>query len=237
MASKVLEMGKKAAPPRDGSSPQHRLFLIDDHAVMREGLRALLQSEHDLTICGEADTARAARIELGKMKPDLAIIDISLPGSDGLELIKNLKAQYPNMRMMVLSMHAEELYAERALRAGALGYIMKHAPVKQLLGAIRTVLRNEVYLSPQLSSRMLTSLASRKEKSKSAFEQLSDRELEILRLFGEGLSTREVATSLTISSKTVESHRGNIRRKLQLRTGSELIRYAVLNQESLPKRA
>ena len=225
----LREIHPKKGPQREDVPGAHRIFLIDDHTLIRQGLRRLLEDEPSLTICGEADSARIAYAELATAKPDLVLIDISLPGIDGLELIKNLKNQYPDLRMMVLSMHAEELYAERALRAGALGYVMKHAPLNQLMQGIRSVLRGDVYLSPKLSSRLLVSLASRKDKTKTAAELLSDRELEILRLLGSGLTTREVSKSLMISAKTVETHRGNIRRKLQLRTGAELIRYAVIN--------
>lgn len=180
---------------------------------------------------GGVEEARKAITSLGQERPDLVIVDISLPGADGIELIKNIRVQYPEMSVIVLSMHDEALYAERALRAGARGYVMKTAPAEHLLTAIRTVLRNEVHLSENLSSHLLKSLVSQKQRPLRALEQLSDRELEILRLLGQGYTTREIATSLRISAKTVESHRGNIRGKLKLRSGAELTRFALAHRD------
>jgi DNA-binding NarL/FixJ family response regulator len=214
------------------SDQKRRIFLIDDHEVMREGLKRLLQEESDLVVCGEAENSRKAITGLEKALPDLAIVDISMPGASGLELIKNLKARFPDLKMIVLSMHDEALYAERVLRAGASGYVMKHVSTSQLLSAVRAVLREEIYLSAPLSSQLLQSLTGRRTKASDAFDRLSDREFEILRLVGEGYTTREVASSLGISSKTVESHRGNMRQKLKLKTGAELIRFAISHREN-----
>jgi DNA-binding NarL/FixJ family response regulator len=230
-SSAVLRTGKLKASVPESRPEKIRIFLIEDHAVMRDGLRKLLEEEPDLVVCGEAENARSAFAGLEARLPDLAIIDISLPGTNGLELIKNLKARYPQLRMLVLSMHAEGLYAERVLRAGAHGYVMKHAPARQLLEALRTVLKGEVYLSPALSSRLLLSITRQKEDGQSVLKQLSDRELEILRLIGEGYTTREISSSLGISAKTVESHRGNIRQKLHLKNGAELTRFALSHRE------
>jgi DNA-binding NarL/FixJ family response regulator len=206
---------------------KRKIFLIDDHAVLRDGVRRLLDEEEDLQFCGEADNARKTfeRVELDR--PDLVIVDISLPGTNGIELIKNLRARIPDIAILVLSMHDETLYAERALRAGAKGYIMKQASAQQLLTAIRAVLQDEIYLNPALSASLLKSLVSPKQRTANALDLLSDRELEILRLVGEGFTTREVATKLGISVKTVESHRGNIRQKLKLKSGAELMRFAL----------
>src|ERR1700683_1341192 len=206
--------------PTDG---KRRIFLVDDHPVLRDGLRRLLEAQTDFEICGEAESARKVYDRLESTFPELAIIDISMPGPSGLELIKGLKARFPALRMLVLSMHDESLYAERALRAGAKGYVMKQAPTEQLLTAVRRVLKDEIYLSQALSSQLLGSLVSQKVSPGSILKKLSDRELEIVRLIGRGFTTREVARELGISSKTVESHRGNIRRKLCLRSGSELV--------------
>jgi len=211
--------------------PPKRIFLIEDHTLVREGIKRMLADEADLFICGEADSSRGVIDLLDTTNPDLVILDISLPGTDGLELIKDLKAQRADQRMLVLSMHDEELYAERVLRAGAHGYIMKQATHEQLLVAVRTILRGEIYLSPTLSARLLQSIVSSKGKVRNELEKLSDRELEILRLIGKGFTTREVAKSLHISAKTVESHRGNMRQKLKLATGAELTRFAISHRE------
>jgi DNA-binding NarL/FixJ family response regulator len=208
-----------------------RIFLIEDHTLVREGIKRMLTDEGDFLICGEADSARGVMALIAKANPDLVILDISLPGTDGLELIKDLKAQRGDLRMLALSMHDEELYAERVLRAGAHGYIMKQSTHQQLLLAVRTILRGEIYLSPTLSTRLLQSIVANKGHIRNELEKLSDRELEILRLIGNGFTTREVAKSLHISAKTVESHRGNMRQKLKLATGAELIRFAISHRE------
>jgi DNA-binding NarL/FixJ family response regulator len=213
---------------------KRRIFLIDDHTVMRDGLKRLLEEENDLTVCGEADCAKKAMAELEKGLPDLAVVDISLPGPNGLELIKSLKARFAPLRMIVLSMHDESLYAERVLRAGAAGYVMKKVSAPQLLNAIRVVLRGDVYLSPSLSSQILKTLASGHKKVEHSVDRLSDREVEVLRLIGEGYTTREVASSLGVSAKTVESHRGNMRQKLGLSTGAKLIRFAISLRQDNP---
>jgi DNA-binding NarL/FixJ family response regulator len=210
---------------------KRKIFLVDDHPVLRDGLRRLLEAETDLQVCGEAENARKAVDRIEATTPELAIIDISLPGPSGIELLKMLKVRFPKLRMLVVSMHDESLYAERALRAGAKGYVMKQAPTEQLLTAIRRVLKDEIYLSQSLSSHLLGTLVSQKSASGPILKKLSDRELEIVRLIGKGFTTGEVAGELGISSKTVESHRGNMRRKLNLKSGSELMRFALAHGE------
>jgi len=210
---------------------KRRIFLVDDHPVLRDGLRRLLEAESDLQVCGEAESSRKAMDRIEAASPELVIIDISLPGPSGIELIKGLKARFPALRMLVLSMHDESLYAERALRAGASGYAMKQAPTEYLLTAVRRVLKDEIYLSQPLSSQLLKSLASQNNKPGSVLEKLSDREMEVVRLIGKGFTTGEVARELGISGKTIESHRGNIRRKLNLRSGPELVRFALAHAE------
>lgn len=222
---------KTASPAIAKSIRKSSIFLIDDHEVVRDGFRHLLEEQGDLMVCGEAENAKKAIAKLEKLAPDLAIVDLSMPGSSGLELIKNLKARFPALKMIVLSMHDEGLYAERVLRAGAGGYVMKHAPTSELIGAVRAVLRDEIYLSASLSSQILQSLTGKRKQAVNAFDRLSDREIEVLRLVGEGYTTREVAASLGVSSKTVESHKGNMRHKLKLKTGAELIRFAISHRE------
>jgi DNA-binding NarL/FixJ family response regulator len=206
---------------------KRRIFLIDDHPVLRDGLRRLLEAESDMEICGEAENAKKALEKMEAASPELAIVDISLPGPSGIELIKTLKARFPELRMLVLSMHDEALYAERALGAGAKGYVMKQAPTESLLAAVRRVLKNEIYLSETVSSQLLGTFVAQKQSPGPLLKKLSDREFEIVRLIGKGFTTGEVSRQLGISSKTVQSHRGNIRRKLNLLSGSELVRFAL----------
>lgn len=196
---------------------------------MRDGLRRLLEAEADLIVGGEAGTAKQALAMIAADQPELVLIDIALPGSDGIELIKTLRVRFPSLLMLVLSMHDEALYAERVLRAGAKGYVMKSSSSEQLMQAVRKVLAGEVYVSPALSSRMLQSMVKGKSEVLGALSRLSDRELEIVHLIGQGLSTSEIAARLGISSKTVESHRGNIRSKLSLKSGAELARFSIAN--------
>ena len=219
--------------PSKATNEVRRIFLIDDHTLFREGLKKMLAEEPDLSICGEAANAREVSQRIDGANPDLILVDISLPGIDGLELIKTLQTEHAPVHMLVLSMHPEELYAERVIRAGGCGYIMKHASARDLLSAIRTALRGEIYLSPAASTRLLRSIAVKKADSNSDLHALSDREIEILRLTGQGFTTREIAGSLHISVKTVESHRGNIRRKLTLKTGAELTRFALAHRSDV----
>lgn len=216
-------------PPRTSLPEQRRIFLIDDHSIMREGLRRLLEAERELSVCGEASTAKQALAAIAADQPDLVLIDIALPGADGLELIKTLRARFPMLLMLVLSMHDEALYAERVLRAGAKGYVMKSNSSEQLLEAVRKVLGGEIFVSPALSSQMLQSMVKGRTQALGSLGQLSDRELEIVQLIGQGLSTSEISERLGISSKTVESHRGNIRSKLSLKSGAELVRFSIAN--------
>jgi DNA-binding NarL/FixJ family response regulator len=208
-----------------------RIFLVDDHTILRDGLRRLLEVESDLEVCGEAEMAKKAYDKIDALSPDLVIIDLSLPGVSGIELIKGLKARFPSLRMMVLSMHDEALYAERALRAGAMGYVMKGAPTECLLTAVRRILTGEIYLSQAVSSQLLGSMISQKTSPGPVMKKLSDRELEIVQLIGRGFTTGEISRELGISNKTVESHRGNIRQKLNLRNGAELVRFSLAHAE------
>ena len=220
----------KQFPARLGKS---RIFLIDDHSIIRDGLRRLLETESDLTICGEAESSRQAMSLLPNLSVDLVLIDIALPGTNGVELIKALRAQFPDLVMLVLSMHDEVLYAERALRAGAKGYIMKSQTPEELISAVKKVLRGEIYVSSALSSQLVQSMMIRRSRPLQGLEKLSDRELEIVQLIGQGLSTTEIAERLGISSKTVESHRGNIRLKLSLKSGAELVRFCMANTDGI----
>jgi DNA-binding NarL/FixJ family response regulator len=209
------------------TTTRKRLLILDDHPMMREGLAQLINNENDLTVCGEAGTGQEALDLIAKQKPDLVLADISLPDKSGLEVIKEIQTFNPGLEVLVISMHEESLYAQRVLRAGARGYIMKQEGGKKLMEAIRRVLGGQIYVSEKVSSTLLESFSTPIGKTKSPIEQLSDREFEVLQLLGQGKGTGEIATHLRLSVKTVDAHRANIKRKLNLQTGSELVRYAV----------
>ncbi len=205
-----------------------RVILVDDHPIVRQGLAQLINREPDLTVCGEADTAHAALALLNTVKPDLAIIDVSLEDRSGIELLKDMTLRFPKLPVLLLSMYHESLYAERALHAGARGYIMKQEAPDRVLTAIRTILAGEVYLSEKMGARMLRNLSDRRSGAEtSPIERLSDRELEVFRRIGQGFSTSEIAEQLFLSARTVETHREHIKDKLKLPNKGELLRYAV----------
>jgi DNA-binding NarL/FixJ family response regulator len=208
-----------------------RILIVDDHPMMREGLRQLIEREADLEVCGEAEDAVAALSLAESTSPDIAVVDITLRSSNGLELIKDLHIRAPKTAVLVLSMHDESLYAERVLRAGGRGYIMKQEGGKKIVEAIRRVLSGAVYVSDNISARILDSFSGRTQ-NKSAVESLTDREFEVFQLIGEGLSTTEMADKLHVSVKTIEVHRVNIKAKLNIATAQELIRFAVRWLES-----
>lgn len=216
------------ASKRKNLKPGKRILIVDDHPMMRQGLAQLINHEPDLTVCGEADTASQALEEVTSRRPDLVLLDISLPDKNGLELIKDLHAWSPEVLILVVSMHDEALYAERVLRAGARGYIMKQEGGRILMEAVRRVLSGRVYVSEKMAARILETFSGRRvETLVSPVEQLSDREFEVFQLIGEGKGTRDIAGHLHLSVKTVEVHRANIKAKLNIRTATELLRYAV----------
>lgn len=201
--------------------------------MMREGLAQLIKNERDLAVCGEAGTGQEALQLIQRLKPDLLLADISLPDKNGLEVIKDVQALHPETPILVISMHDEALYAERVLRAGARGYVMKQEGGKKLMLAIRQVLGGRIFVSERMSSRILESFSGRAEPgSRASLENLTDREFEVLQLLGNGKGTREIATQLHLSVKTIDAHRANIKQKLQLKTASELVRFAVRWVES-----
>jgi DNA-binding NarL/FixJ family response regulator len=204
-----------------------RILIADDHPIMREGLAQLVAAEKDLTICGEFEDAASAFSAIPTLKPDLALVDISLKASSGIELLKNIKAAHPRVQVLVLSMHDEALYAERVLRAGASGYIMKQEAPERVLVAIRKVLAGEIYLSEKMSSKLMHQLIGGRTASGSLIDRLSDRELEVFGLIGQGHGTRQIAEELHLSIKTVESHRAHIKEKLNLKNATELVHRAI----------
>ena len=205
-----------------------RVLLVEDHPVVRRGLAALMAEQEDLVVCGEADNAYEGLRAIAQLQPDVVIADISLNGTDGIELTKEIKARYPNLPVLVLSVFDECLYAERALRAGASGYLMKSESAVNLITAVRRVLGGEIYLSDRSASKILAGLVGVKQSPREySIDQLTDRELQVFRCIGQGMNTGEVADFLTISVKTVEAHREHIKRKLNLKRSSDLLRFAI----------
>ncbi len=203
-----------------------RVFLVDDHPIVRRGFQLLLGLEPDCTVCGEADSGPAALERILALKPDVAIVDLSLKASSGLELIKQLRAQSVRTKLLVFTMREESIYAERALRAGADGYVTKEDGTEKAVAAIRTLMQGKRYLSDKLAEKMMNRLAGDGPENETALEILSDRELEVLEMIGNGLGSREIAEKLHLSIKTVESHREHIKTKLGLQRASELVSYA-----------
>jgi DNA-binding NarL/FixJ family response regulator len=210
------------------------VFLVDDHPLVREWLTNLIHQQPDLTVCGEAETASDALEAMTKLKPDVAIIDISLKGGSGIELIKDLKATEAGVAVIVLSMHDESLYAERALRAGARGYIMKREAAKKIIDGIRTVMAGQLCLSEKISTLMTEKfVVGRTDANVSPIEQLSNRELEVFDLIGRGLTTRQIADHLHVGFKTVQAYSARIKEKLKLANATELLREALRRHEQL----
>lgn len=211
-----------------------RLLLIDDHPIMRHGLAQLIRAEEGLQVCGEAGNARDGLTAVETLKPDLVVIDLTLPDRNGLELLKDIQAQYPGTLCLVLSMHDEAMYGERALRAGARGYIMKEAAADHLITAARKVLSGGIYVSESMASRMMEQVIGNRAKT-ATLESLTDRELEVLEMIGQGVATKNIAERLCISARTVEAHRAHIKDKLAITDGAALVRYAVQWVESRAK--
>jgi DNA-binding NarL/FixJ family response regulator len=207
---------------------QKRVYLVEDHPLMRASLAALLKQELGLVICGEADNAKRAQREIMEKNPDLAILDLSLNESSGFDLIKDLRTEFPRLKIIVLSMHDEKIYAERCIRGGADGYLMKRESSKRIVGAIRDVLAGRLAISDRISTALAErSLRARKSKDGALLSELSDRELEVFNLLGQGLASRKIAETLNVSAKTVQAHFYRIKQKLQLSTATELLREAT----------
>jgi len=210
------------------TSEKRRVLIVDDHPVFRHGIAALINAENDLTVCGEAGSSPSALDAMRRLNPDVALLDISLPGTNGIELIKLMKSEHPKLPLLMLSMHDESLYALRALRAGALGYVMKAEALTHVLDALRKVLKGEIYVSPRLSDRLIfQAIQSVDGGMGSPVDRLSDRELEVLELLGRGFGTKEIASELHLSVKTIETHRAHIKEKLGFRDAGEMVRFAI----------
>jgi len=213
----------------DADTAKQQILLVDDHPVVCEGLAQRINAESDLEVCGRVHDGHSALNAIEKLRPHIAVVDIALGAASGVELIKDIKVRYPHLPALVLSMHDEELYAERSLHAGARGYVMKQEETAVLLRAIRQVLRGEIYLSEKVKNGIVKRLGGIVPDGQviSLIKQLSDRELEIFQLIGDGFATHQIADRLHISMKTVASHRENIKRKLNLNDGEQLARFAI----------
>jgi DNA-binding NarL/FixJ family response regulator len=221
---------RKYVPPNQKelfSAGVWQVLIVDDHELLRNGLRMLLGSEPDFSVCGEAGDLGTARKLLRRLRPDIVLVDLKLPDGNGLDLIKFAKDVHPTARVLVCSMHEEKLYGERVLRAGASGYVNKEDAANKILGAIRQVLSGKLHFSDELVNRVMMRAMSDNELQKSAVETMSDRELEVFRLVGQGLTTREIAKRLHLSTSTVDTYRERLKSKLGVKTGAELIHRAT----------
>jgi len=209
-------------------SEKKRIFIVDDHAMFRDGLQQLIDREADLTVCGDAAEATKALEGISKSKPDLVIVDISLSGKSGIDLIKAIKDEYEDLPVLVVSMHEESLYAERALRAGAMGYVMKQEPAKVVKTAIRKVLAGDMHLSEKMASSVISKfMRGTDELPPSPLEKLSDRELEVFRMLGLGRGVRQIAEEMGVTIPTINSFRNRIKEKLQLSSSTEVMLHAI----------
>jgi DNA-binding NarL/FixJ family response regulator len=226
-------MAKMVRSQSGPGAKKKTVFVVDDHPLLRQGLALLINREPDLAVCGEAEEAQGAMKKIAAEKPDILIADISLNGPDGLDLLKNLRTLYPNLPVLVLSMHDESIYAERALRARANGYIMKQEATEKVLVAVRRILGGDIYLSDRMANKLLQQYISGASSDiNSRLSALSDRELEVFRLIGEGRSTRQIAEKLHLSIKTVETYQAHIKEKLSLHSGRELVQHAIQSKIS-----
>jgi DNA-binding NarL/FixJ family response regulator len=228
---------KSQSHVKGGHGVKKRILVVDDHPIIRQGLALMVNREADLVVCGEAEDATEAMLVLTSSRPDVLIVDISLNGPDGIDLLKNIRITHPSLPVLILSMHDESIYAERALRAGANGYIMKQEATEKVLVAVRRILNGGIYVSDRIANKMLkhyiTGTGTLKDSS---ISDLSDRELEVFRLIGEGHGTRQIAEELHLSIKTVESYQAHIKDKLSLRSARELMQHAIqwnLNEKAV----
>jgi len=226
--SKAAEKPKRASPPAEVSSKKSKILVVDDHPIVRQGFAQLISQEDDLELSGEAGDATEAMECLKTSPPDLAIVDLSLKGINGIDLTKSMLAEQPKLPILIVSMFDEALYVERVLRAGARGYLMKQEATEKVVGAIRKILAGDIYVSERMGDVLLQKFVSGRPPAQgSPLENLSDRELEVMQLVGQGKGTRQIAEELHVSVKTVESHYAKIKEKLNLKTANELIQYAV----------
>jgi len=212
----------------EAQAEKSKVFIVDDHTMFREGLRQLIEYDPGLTVCGDAEDAGKAMEGIQRTNPAVVIVDITLAHSSGLDLVKSIKSEYEDLPVLVVSMHEESLYAERALRAGAMGYVMKNEPARTVTAAIRSVLGGEMYLSRRMASTVISRfMRGQPEQPMSPLETLSDRELQVFRMIGQGKGTRQIAEDLEVSIPTVQSFRNRIKEKLHLKSAPELALHAI----------
>ncbi|HVS53582.1 MAG TPA: response regulator transcription factor [Opitutaceae bacterium] len=218
-----------SATPRDSAAPRkYRVLLVDDHPITRQGVRALLEEQPNLAVCGEAGDADAALQCLAAGSPDVVVMDISLRADSGLDLARKFKTSAPHVPILVMSMHDEITYAERALRAGASGYLMKQEAGDKVVAALQQLLRGDVFLTPRVRQRIASRLIPRRrQEAPFPIDTLSDREREVFELIGDGYSTRQIGEKLRLSSKTIDSYREHLKLKLGIESGTELVRHAI----------
>jgi len=230
MSSESQARVSNPSTANSSKSGRKRILLVDDHPILRRGVAEVINSESIYEVCGEAGTLAEAYTLVGKLNPDLVIVDVSLDGNNGVELMKELTYRWPALPILAYSMHDEQIYAERTLRAGAKGYVMKQTPPETLLEAIKQILKGKIFMSPQMSDRLLGKLVGAGNSlraTQSPIEKLSDRELEVLQLIGKGMTTSQIADKLCLSVKTIETYREHLKQKLTLQSGPELVRYAI----------
>jgi DNA-binding NarL/FixJ family response regulator len=214
--------------PAAATDQRHRVLLLDDHPMTRYGMARLIEQEPDLVVCGEAENGHSALAAVKTEKPDVVLVDLTMPGGEGIEFIKDMRALHPEVAVLVVSMHDEEVYAQRALRAGSRGYIMKSEGGEQLIKAIRQVLEGKIYLSEKMAGEVLEVFSGHRQRGETTtLDKLSDREFEVFRLLGQGLTTREIGQRLRLGTKTVDTHRLHLRQKLGFKTSAALIKYAI----------
>ncbi len=215
-----------ASTPTGARTGKHKVLIVDDHPIVRHGLGELIARQPDLEMCGEAADAAEALRQVETNRPDVAVVDISLGDDNGIELVERIRALYPEVKMLVSSMHDEKTFAGRAMRAGALGYINKRESIRKVVDAVRQVLRGEIYLSPQMAKTLLHRAAVGEPLDHDPIDTLSNRELEVFEMIGQGISTQQIARKLRLSPRTIESHRKNIKTKLNLPNSAQLSRSA-----------
>ena len=203
------------------------VYLIDDHPVIVQGISMLINAEPDLSVVGTSASWTAALKEIAQLKPNVVVLDITLASANGVEVLKNLRVHFPEQKVLMLSMHDENLYAARSMKAGAFGYLMKGSATEEVVIAIKQILKGEIYLSPGMSKRMMSQLVGHGREGASPLEVLSDRELEVYELVGAGLTTRAIAERLHLSVKTIETHKAHLKEKLGLQTANELVQHAI----------
>jgi DNA-binding NarL/FixJ family response regulator len=209
------------------AADKSRVYIVDDHAMFRDGLRQMINLEPDLSVCGDAPDAAQAMVEIRESRPDLVIVDISLAGTNGIDLVKSIKREFDDLSVLVVSMHDESLYGERALRAGAMGYIMKSEPAKTVLAALRKVLRGEVHVSEKMASAVVAKFVQGSGSPPSPLASLSDRELEVFRMLGQEKGTRQIAEEMNVALPTVATFKTRIKEKLGMKNSTEMILYAI----------